>query len=307
MCLPAIRAIRETYRESEITLLLQKGQEPLLEGHPDLDRIIEWDPAEGSGWKSSFRWGRTLRAERFDAAVVFNPSRFFHTASFLARIPIRVGYRRKWGFLLNRSIEDSKNRRTLHEVEYNLELARLLETKPGPAVIELPPQTAWEETADRILLSHGISHSVRPIAIHPWTSNPVKNWPLESFLELGGRLSKKGHPVLIIGAAQTAEQAASWKKAVPSGLTDLVDRVPLGALPGLLRRCRLLISNDSGPTHVAAAVGTYTIVVAPRNHGPLLNRWKPWGHQNRILLSPSVQEVETAAEERLLERTEPAL
>ncbi len=298
MSLPAIHAARVSFPDAEITLLLQKGLEPLLNTHPEIDRILCWEPGEGIGWPAVFRWVRQLRHLHLDAAVVLNPTRFFHTALFLAGIPIRVGYRRKWGFLLTRAIPDTKTSRSIHESEYNLELVRLLGIEPGPAVLSLPQNPADEAAAQRRLEQLGLAKNSRPIALHPWTSNPIKSWPLESFRELTNRLISKGYPVLIIGGPEVRPEMDAWKKTLGPA-ADGVGQIPLELLPAALKRCALLISNDSGPVHVAAGVNTPTFVAAPKEHGVLLNRWRPLGRGHRIFLSPGVEEIARAVREQV--------
>lgn len=288
LTLPAVHAIRQGFPSARVTLLIQEGLRPLLEGHPDIDELWTTPPHRSRSWIDAARWRGRLRKEQFDAVVIFNPTGTFHLAAFLAGIPLRVGYDRKLGFLLTRRIPDTKAARKLHESEYNLELVRLLGNAPDEPAMTLPVSDAADRLARRLLESHGVSSSQWPVAIHPWTSNPAKSWPLNSFLEVAHRLSRAGEAVLLIGEPG---DAASMETA---GLIDLIGKIPLGTLPALLKRCRLLVSNDSGPAHVAAAVGTPTLVVAPREHEPVLRRWRPLGTNVRILLSPSPSEVESA-------------
>ena len=292
MCLPAVHAVREHFREAEVTLLIQKGLEPLLEDHPDLNRILIWDPGEGTGWRALLRWAFRLRQHRFDAAVILNPSKLFHLATFLAGIPIRIGYRRKAGVFLSSSIPDTKSSRNRHGVEYNLELVHLLGVPVNRSpILTLPRRPETTAEAGEILRRHGVSGPNRPIAIHPWTSNPAKSWPEESFRMTARRLAQLEHTVLVIGGAESIPAMASWRTGMGAYCIDLVGKIPLKILPDLLRQCDLLISNDSGPVHVAAAVGTPTLIVAPKEHEPLLFRWRPWGTGHQILLSPTVDQV----------------
>lgn len=298
MCLPAIHELRRGFPEAALTLLLKKELEPLIEGHPDLDRLLPWNPAEGQGWTASLRWAGEFRKERFDAVIVFNPTRLFHLAAFLAGIPLRIGYRRKLGFLLTRSIPDTKVSRVLHEMEYNVELVRLFGISTSTPLLSLPKRPESEAEAARILDSYGIPSSTRPIAFHPWTSDFAKTrhrrWPLESFQDLATNLHACGQPVLVVGGQEFRPLMDQWKAKEAPGIIDLVGRVPLRTLPALLRRCAVLISNDSGPAHIAVAVGTPTIVVASKSQASTLNRWGPRGPRHRILLSPTVEEAAAA-------------
>lgn len=294
MSLPAVHAVHAAYPAAERWLLVQRGLEPLLEGHPDITRLITWDPREpaGRGWGGILRWGWRLRRIQADAVVVLNPTKLFHAAAFLAGIPVRIGYRRKLGRLLTDGLPDTKAARGLHETAYNLELVQRLGGIPlGDPVLALPRRPALEAEAERILWERHLLAAGRPVAIHPWTSHPAKAWPLDRFAEAAGRLVATGVPVLIIGGPEESPRMARARAGLPEQAVDLVGQVPLRLLPALLRRCAALLSNDSGPAHVAAAVGTPTVVVAPGAHAPLLARWRPLGPAHQLLLDPTVEAV----------------
>lgn len=286
MSLPVIHALRAVFPESHLTLLMRSELVPLLENHPDISQILPFDPAQGQGWGTILRWGRTLRSCRFDTALILNPTRLFHIASFLAGIPKRVGYRRKWGFLLTAGLIDTKAVRRRHEVEYNLELLDLLAVRHSPAVLSVPvPED--KKTQAQQLLPGGLP----PVAIHPWTSNPAKALPVSFFEEVAWELSRRGRTAVWIG--EPSPGAAPL--AVSSTTRDLTGRIPLRLLPAVLKQCALLISNDSGPVHVAAAVGTPTVVVAPETHRATLERWAPLGPGHTLLFSPTVEQVLSAS------------
>lgn len=299
MSLPALDELRKAFPKAEISLLIREELKPLLEHHPDVDRILTWDDKQGTGWGESLRWGRLLRKFRFDVAVILNPTRFFHVAVFLGCIPVRVGYGRKWGFLLTRRHPDDKSRRLLHEAQYNLELIELLGVAVGKPHLSLSVNAAATQEARKLLESCAVTPSHRGmVGLHPWTSNPVKSWPLDSFDKLAAALEEAGFGVVLMGQTQgPGDLHAGIQKTVEGRMVNLVNRVPLRLLPALLKQCAVLVSNDSGPIHVAAAVGTPTIVVAPASHAALLRRWRPLGEKHQILLDPTVDEVAAAVRE----------
>lgn len=291
MTLPAVQQIRQGFPGCRVTLLIRRELESLLNDHPSCDQILGWDPAQGQGWGAALRWAARFRNESFDAAVIFNPTRCFHIAAALAGIPIRIGYRRKWGFLLSHSIPDTKAGRSLHEAQYNLELLPLLGLTPSPPILDWPAQADAAEKTNRFFQEAGLAPSTSPVALHPWTSNTEKSWPSERFRDLAQRLAGARHPLILLGGPEESAGWELWKSGFPPSAVDWVGKLPLDLLPSVLRRCALLISNDSGPVHVAAAVGTRTLIVAPREHAAQLTRWKPLGSSHHILLSPSVEEV----------------
>ncbi len=287
LSLPAVHAVRKHWPQTQIHLLIHQDWIPLLQGHPDVDQIHPWNPQETLGWGI----GRTalwLRRHRFDAILILNPSKLFHAASFLAGIRTRVGYRRKWGFLLTHSLHDTKAARNLHETEYNLELLGLLGIQ-GRAThrLFLPELADSRKQVQTLLAHHNLPNHVRPIALHPWTTNPGKGLPLHFFWSVARELGMSGHPIVLIGVPPVENRDMN----PPPGLINLFNKTPLGLLPELLRHCSVLISNDSGPVHLAAAVGTPTVIVAPSSHDRQLQRWKPLGGHCTILLDPTPDQV----------------
>ena len=295
LSLPAVHAIRQGFPQAEISLLVQSEIKPLLEGHPDLDRLLSTNSGSGKDWREILRTAAWLRRRSFDAILVLNPTRAFHVASFLARIPVRVGYRRKWGFLLTHSMPDTKPLRNLHESQYNLELVRLLGIQPQNSPPTLPTHANRREEVEALLRNQQVAPDQKLIAVHPWTSNPAKGWPLDCFWEVTRRLESLGACVLLIGKPGSTPDSLT----LPNNAVNLVDRTPIGMLPDLLRRCAMLLSNDSGPAHIAAAVGTPTVVVAPAEHRRQMDRWKPLGDRHQILLSPEVETVFQAVKNAL--------
>ncbi|MBI1952734.1 MAG: glycosyltransferase family 9 protein [Candidatus Omnitrophica bacterium] len=301
LTLPAVSALRKIHPKAEITLLVREGLKPLLENHPDVDRLItDGSAARWGGW-NMFRWALRLKRERYDAAVIFNPSKLFHAASFLAGIPVRAGYGRKWGRLLTHTLADTKAVRGLHEARYNLELAALLgELPPDPPRLALPERPAAARAARELLAACGVSSSDRPIALHPWTTNAAKCLPASLFWGAARALQDAGQPLLVIGLSDQPLAAP-----IPQGVIDLTGKTPLHLLPEVLRNCSVLVSNDSGPVHVAASVGTPAVVAAPGSHGRQLQRWRPLGENHKLLMDPSPEQVAQEVR-RCLERARQA-
>jgi len=100
------------------------------------------------------------------------------------------------------------------------------------------------------------------VAVHPGATDPRRRWPPESFAAVARPLAERGAQILLIGAGAADEKAAAEIAAdLPARPLDLVGRLSMSAMVGVLERCRLVLGNDSGPRHLAAAVGTATVGV----------------------------------------------
>ena len=283
--IPAIRALKQNFNSS-IVVLVNPVVKELLAGSPEIDQILIFD--ENRWNKSIFtrlQFLRQMRKMRFDLAVIFNPTKRFHILTYLAGIPRRLGYARKWGFLLTHKIEDRKLLGQKHEVEYNLDLVRSIGADTDEKDISITVEKKDSRFVEDLLLKYAITAQDLIIAVHPNSSNPAKSWSRGNFASVADELhSRFAAKVAVIGAAQERDSVIdliSRTKYLPINLSG---ELTLKQLAAFFRRCALLISNDSGPVHIAAAVGTLVVAIFGRNiPGVSPNRWGPWGDGHIVL------------------------
>lgn len=294
--LPAIAALSASFPSASLVLLVHPDLIPLLSRLPMVERVMAYPPGpRGLWWVRAVRLASRLRAQRFDLAVISNPVKELHVAVWLARIPRRVGYARKGGRLLTHRVEDRKALGEQHEVEYNLDLVRAIGAHPpspeAPQQI-LPRFEREQAEVVQLLEWQGIKPSAPLIAVHPWSSNPRKQWPADRFTDLIRRLAAHAsRQVVLIGGAAEAERASH---VLPDGVpvANLVGQLTLTQLAALLQRSSCLVSNDSGPAHLAAAVGTKAVVLfgTPQaSAGP--RRWGPWGPGHAVIWKPAIEAI----------------
>ena len=289
LSIPAIRALKQS-SNAFILALVNPVVKELLAGTPEIDQILVFDEKE---WNKNIfarlRFLSQIRKMRFDLAVILNPSKRFHILSYLAGIPRRLGYNRKWGFLLTDRIEDKKFQGQKHEVEYNLDLARAIGTNTEDKHISIKVERENEQFVENLLPKYGIKENDLIIAIHPHSSNPAKTWPKGNFASVADELySKFSAKVVIIGGAQERKAVIKLISLAKYPPINLSGKLTLKQLAAFLKRCNLLISNDSGPVHIAAAMGRPTVVIFGRNIpgvGP--KRWGPWGNGHIVLYKDS--------------------
>ena len=285
LSIPAIRALKQSFNSTIVTLVNPIVKE-LLEGTPEIDQILSFD--EGKWNKSMFTrlsllW--QLRRGKFDLAVILNPTKRFHILTYLAGIPRRLGYDRKWSFLLTHKIEDKKLQGQKHEVEYNLDLVRSIGANTEDKHMAIEVEKKDMQFVDDLLQKYGIKDQDLIIAIHPHSSNPAKSWPKENFAQLVDELFRRfSAKVVIIGGAEEKTSSIKLASLIKEPVINLAGKTTLKQLAAFLRRCTLLISNDSGPVHIAAACGRPTVVIFGHNiPGVNPKRWGPWGNGHIVL------------------------
>lgn len=289
LTIPALRALKESFKESAITLVVAPLVRELAECVEFVARVKEWDNQKSSILKR-LRFANELRGEGFDLCVIFNPTSDFHQISFLAGIPFRLGYNRKSGFLLTQRIDDKKHLGQKHEIEYNLELVRACGADTKDLFLSLRVD---EVAANSLQKKLNLDFSKKVIAIHPWTSDKRKQWPLQRFRALADEMSRGfGCEVIIIGGKEHAQESAKHFASLRGHALDLTGSTSLTELAALLKRCSLVVSGDSGPMHLAACVGTPVVALFRSDlAGKTSRRWGPWGKGHTLIEKESLSEI----------------
>lgn len=275
----AVSALKKRYPDAEVSFVTSRYSKAIVEDRPDVKDVIVTDisPTEGVFSQAS-ALAAVLRGKKFDTAVVLNPHKVTHLACFLAGIPVRAGFSRKWGFLLNLKAEDERSFGKKHEVEYTMDLMSLLDA----SFLEAPKlflNERSERTVEDLLREKGVAGEKPLIAVHPSSSNPAKMWPAGYYVELIKRLkTDMDCKVLLLGSMDERELAEKIERESGVEAINLAGELDLKALAALLSRVDVFVGNDTGPMHMAAAVGAKVVVIFGRNipgAGP--RRWRPWG------------------------------
>ncbi|MFC1631062.1 glycosyltransferase family 9 protein [Candidatus Omnitrophota bacterium] len=281
---PAIRALKQSF-SCVIVALVNPEIKELLSGVPEIDQIYAFNEQQ---WNKNLLFKliflRQLRRMNCDLAVILNPSKRFHILTLLAGISLRLGYDRKWGCLLTHKIEDQKFKGAQHEVEYNLDLVRSIGADTQDKSISLKVEKQDREVVSDLLSKQGVTDGEKIVVLHPHSSNPAKCWPRENFVILCDQLQEQGLKVAIIGGVEQRKAARKLAALAKYPPINLSGKLSLKQLAAFFQRSSLLVSNDSGPVHVAAAAGAPTVVIFGRNlPGVSPRRWGPWGSGHLIL------------------------
>jgi len=280
-----IRNLRQQFPHSVIDFLVEQEAAPVVANNSDLNRVWVYPRKEIAGlpWLhatiSNIRFLSNLFAQHYD--LVFdlfgNPRSALMT--WLTGAQYRVGYRfrgRKWAY--NVQVESRSDR--VHEVEFNLDALRRVGIPICSTDPVFPLAAAEKEKIWNWIESKRWQRSFR-VALNPCGSWPAKRWPLVKFAELGQELIKKydAHLILLWGPGerkivQQLSNLINSKSVWVHPPTTLVEQA------ALLRYSHLFIGNDSGPMHIAAAVGTPTVGIFGPTNAKLQG---PYGKGNRAV------------------------
>jgi heptosyltransferase-2 len=276
---PVLKALREHYPMSYIAMMVAPATKDIVEGNPYIDKVIVFDKDKSRGLFSTINFAKRLKKDGFDIAVILHPTVRVHLLAFLAGIKERIGYDRKGPYFLTRTIAHRKQEGTKHESEYNFDLLEPLGIYNVQRELYMPIRSSSQRVVEELLEQAGITPQETLVAINPASSCISRRWPLSKFAQvIDGLAARQGVKVLIIADTQhrnISEELLSLTQSMP---LDFSGRFDLSGLASLFKRCRLVISNDSGPVHMAVAVKTPVISIFGRNQPGLSpRRWGPLG------------------------------
>jgi heptosyltransferase-2 len=264
LTLPALEALDGRFPQAEIALLARPWVGGLFAGHVAVDRIIEYRTEDAHrGFCGRWRLARDLSAERFDLAVIFPNSLDAALVPWLAGTPRRVGYptdARRW--LLTHPVPHELVATGVHQVERYLAIVRLLGGDGTPS-IRLPVTEEARRRGGELLREQGIAGARLLVAMNPGSVyGSAKRWSADRFAAVAdGLIESCGATILLVGSEGERPVLYQVAAHMRRPAVNFGGRTDLPTLVGVLERVSLLVSNDTGAMHVAAAVGTPVLAV----------------------------------------------
>jgi heptosyltransferase-1 len=264
--LPVLRLLRLHFREAEIYWWVDSHLEPLLEGDPDLDGVVLF---ERQHWALPGLWPQTLgsvlwmRAKQFDWVIDLQGLLRSAVFGWLARGKFFIGLdtpkeggREGAGIFYDMAVPA----RARHAVERYLSVLSALSVPVHKEFQWLPERP---RTAAAVKNKWPQMQGTRWIAIQPGARWPTKCWPAQNFAELVGLLAQKFPEArfAIFGSADDKPRGEVISRAVPERTLNLCGETSLPEMVEWLRLCKLMITNDTGPMHVAAALGVPVVAL----------------------------------------------
>jgi heptosyltransferase-1 len=271
--LPVAATLKAARPQARLTWIVERREAAVLEGHPALDEIVVVDTR---AWRRVRRPGaartaltemralrRRLKAARFEVAVDLQGLMKSGTIAWATGAPQRIGFHRGWGreplgaLFTNRHVTPPASAR--HVVEQYLALLEPLGITERRLEFHLPVAPAAQTRLDQWLASAGLKPQQRLVVLNPGAGRPDKRWPIGHFATLAARLGQEAgaHVVVAWGPGEerqaraiVAGSAAAGPRAVLAPATSLHELI------ALLRRASVMVAADTGPLHLAAALGT---------------------------------------------------
>jgi lipopolysaccharide heptosyltransferase II len=291
MCTPALRALRERLPGRTITLLTSPGAAALRPFVPELDDVIiyeaPWMKASGPHDPDvDLAFAAELAGGGFDGAVIFTsysqsplPAALL---CYLADIPLRLAHCHENPYrLLTDWLPDPEPDRVIrHEVRRQLDLAAHIGCKPSSTRMAFAVQTVDLDAVRSRLFVLGIGEQQSWIALHPGASAPSRRYPARHWMEVIRQLDARlGCPMVLTGSADEQALVDEIREGCGVAVHSLAGQLGLGELGAALQLASVVVSNNTGPAHIAAAVGTPLVDLYAMTNP----QHTPWQVRNRLL------------------------
>ncbi len=286
---PVIRVIREAYPQSWLAFMARPYAADILIDNPYLNEVIIYDKYhKHKNWYASFKFAQELKDKQFDLAIILHPTNRVHIITYLAGIPQRIGYKKNFSFLLRKKIKDEKAAGLKHESEYNFDILKLIgiNSESKETLINVSKEDI--EFLSNLLLRKGVKEKDKFIVIHPAASCSSKIWLKENFIRTAKQLLNSFKiKIILICAKEHINICREISKELPCERVFILENLKLKELAALFKKASLLISNDSGPVHIAVAVACPVVAIFGRNQPGLSpRRWGPLDDKSIILHRP---------------------
>ena len=289
--LPSLAALRSLYPEAHLTWVVEEGAADLLRGHPCLDRVLV---SRRKTWLKALRKGAIagaskemreflarLRDRPYDLVIDFHGLFKSALLAALSGGRRRLGYdslQELSGFFYNEKIPEDL---TKHAVERYLDFIRHLGAVPAVRDFTIPADDVNRRRVEELLREEGLLGGSGPlVAVNPVALWPTKLWTQEAFADLCLRLAEGGCRVVLTGAEAEGEYLEGVRVKAKGKVKNLGGRTTLRDLACLYGLADVVVTTDSGPMHIAAAVGTPVVAL----FGPTdPARTGPYGEGHRVI------------------------
>ena len=297
LSLPALRAIRERFPQARITVAVGKpgGEIVKLSGYANevlqVDRVGLRDGNTLISIGRIFTFVGQVRKAKYDFVIDLHSLSETNLLGFLSGAPQRL-YARRPGrsldFLGNFSPQPAREPKTAHAVDRYLEVIKPLGIANVPRFPVLKTAAAANTAVEALLKKEKANSGTLLVGIFPGAGNESRRWPLAHFAEVADHLSRNERLRVIVFAGPEEQSLLPRMRPLFPSSTIFLDRLTIPELASAQARLTLFISNDTGPVHIAAAVGTPVVVIMDR---PDLHGFTPVGDQHRLILGREIHQI----------------
>ncbi len=279
--LPVVQTIKEAAPHLTLGWVVRRRCADILRGNPYIDHLYVMPDKPSLAELLALR--RELRLARYDMALDMQGLLLSGLITRLSGAPVRVGWDRNRegnALFLTDAIVPGKGKQA-HEVDLLYGFADALGVHVLHPEFTPQPYLAADGAAQAAVWLEDLPHP--RIALNVGASRAYKRWPVENWTEVALSLTQQSRSVVFVGDKTDAESVAQITPTLTGGYVDLSGKTTLRELASVLAACDLLVSGDSGPMHLAVAVGTPVVAIFGATHPA---RHGPYGARNTVLHDP---------------------
>lgn len=280
LSMPVPKALKKASRENTVIMMVAPYTRPIVEKNAYVDEIVEYDPGE-----SIRSLAKRLKNGRYDIAVLLHPT--LHLAWALARAGIerRIGTAsRVYSFLFTDRVPLRRSVAGLHEAQCNLAMIKDICDAPDDPVAEIFLDEEERAFAKRKLESLDLN-SKEFAVIHPGSGGSARDWPIHCFADLAEAVSSEtGLKTLVTMGPGEEELVSTMTYLIHGHPTKVMGSLGVRELASVLENAKVVVTNSTGPMHLATAVSTPVVAIFCPIIGCSPSRWGPLGKVNAVLM-----------------------
>jgi ADP-heptose:LPS heptosyltransferase len=297
LSLPALRAIRRRFPRAKITVAIGKpgGEIVKLSGYAndvlEVDRVGLRDGPKLVSIGRIIKFVGQVRKQKFDFVIDLHSLSETNLLGFLSGAPRRL-YARRPGrsldVLANFEPRPAREAKNAHAVDRYLDVIKPLGIENPSRVPALKTAAGANSAVEALLTKEKANSGALLVGIFPGAGNASRRWPLEHFAEVADHLIRNERVRVIVFAGPEERTFVPQMRSLFPPSTIFLDKLTISQLVSAQARLTLFISNDTGPVHTAAAVGTPVIVIldCPKPHS-----FTPVGDQHRLILGQEITHI----------------
>jgi len=298
LSLPALAAIRHKFPRARVTVAVGRAAAAVVELAGVADEVLAVDRVglrDGPKVLSVFRVGKLVkdvRRRRFDFVIDLHSLSETNLLGFLSGAPQRL-YARRPGrsldYLSNFRPQPPVEDRSKHAIDRYLDVLKPLRVGEVARAPRLPAREEDGRAVEELLRKAGAGLEAPLVGIFPGAGHPSRRWPLERFAELAWALMRNDAVRVVLFAGPEERAVVREARAAFPPSTVVLDRLTIPQLAAAAARLSVFVSNDTGPMHIAAAVGTPVVILM--QHHPMFDCYIPPGERHRVVSAPAIEEI----------------
>lgn len=288
LTLPLAGLIKKQYPNSKVSFLVRDYTKNIVSNHLHIDEVLVLKEVNGNVSVSDNI--NLIKQRNFDNCIVVYPRFQISLIIFLSGIKNRIGTGYRWySFLFNKKVYEHRKNAERHELEYNVSLLEKLGIKNSVAESNVGYDLKVDESSlknvTKVLVDEKLDLQKPIIIVHPGSGGSSVDLPINKFADLVKMLDADNYQIILTGNKNEIELCEKIKSS--GKVKNMAGRFNLDELTALISKSVMFISNSTGPIHIAAALGKYTVGFYPKIISCSKERWGPYTNK-KLVYEPQI-------------------